>query len=203
MNNISVPVLSYDDIRIYAMEFLSKYNPSQKVPVPIEKIIEINFSIDIIPLPGLQQCLEIDGFTSSNLKEISVDEWMYKNRINRYRFTLAHEIGHVILHKDIYEKYHFSSIDGYIKFIDELSEESLRWLEWQAYAFAGLVLVPSESLNNLTKSTIINIKKKISLEKSWLPAWDYISEHLSKKYIVSPEVISRRLEYDKIKEQYR
>lgn len=170
MNNISVPVLNYDDIRVYAKKFLSKYNPSQKVPVPIEEIMEINFKIDIIPIPGLQQVLEIDGFTSSNLKEISVDEWMYKNRVNRYRFTLAHEIGHVILHKNIYDKYRFSSIDGYIKFIEELSEESLRWIEWQAYAFAGLVLVPSESLNNLTKLAIMNIKKKISLEKSWVPA---------------------------------
>lgn len=128
---------------------------------------------------------------------------MYKNRVNRYRFTLAHEIGHVILHKDIYAKYRFSFIEGYIKFIEELSEEDLRWLEWQAYAFAGLVLVPSESLNNLTKLAVMNVKKKMSLEKSWVPAWDHISEYLSKKYIVSPEVISRRLEYDKIKEQYK
>lgn len=74
MNNISVPVLSYENIRVHARKFLSKYHPSQKVPVPIEEIIEISFKIDIIPIPGLQQVLEIDGFISSNLKEISVDE---------------------------------------------------------------------------------------------------------------------------------
>jgi len=38
---------------------------------------------------------------SSNLKELTVDEYIYNNRLNRYRFTIAHEIGHIIMHADI------------------------------------------------------------------------------------------------------
>lgn len=203
MKKVPIPVLSYDNIRIYARKFLSRYNSSQAIPVPIEAIIEFKFGIDIIPLPGLLQVLEIDGFTSSNLKEISVDGWIYKNRPTRYRFTLAHEIGHVILHREIYTKYQFSSIDTYVNFIEIFPEEDLRWLEWQAYAFAGLVLVPPERLASMTKSAITNIKKKVSLEKSWVLVWDYVSEDLARKFVVSPEVISRRLDYDKIKEGYK
>jgi len=93
-NKIEVPYLSYEQIRARANDFLSQYNPSGIIPVPIEEIIEFALKINIVPIPGLQKALETDGFISSDFSTISVDQFVLEERERRYRFTLAHEIGH-------------------------------------------------------------------------------------------------------------
>jgi hypothetical protein len=40
-------------------------------------------------LPGLRDLLEVDGFISSDLSCISVDQFVLERRLNRYRFTLS------------------------------------------------------------------------------------------------------------------
>ncbi|MBI2478779.1 MAG: hypothetical protein HYV60_09140, partial [Planctomycetia bacterium] len=60
--DIKAPILSYDDLRRRADEFLTEHNPSRTVPVPIEEIIEFELGMDIVPTPGLHQFLEVDGF---------------------------------------------------------------------------------------------------------------------------------------------
>jgi hypothetical protein len=60
-----------------------------RFPPPIEEIAEIKCGLDIIPLPGLRDLLEVDGFISSDLSCITVDQFVLERRLNRYRFTLA------------------------------------------------------------------------------------------------------------------
>lgn len=79
-------------------------------------------NIDIIPLPGLHQSLEVDGFTQSDLSSIYVDEFVYKSRPGRYRFTLAHEVGHIVLHNDIYQKANFQNSQEWKDFINSISD---------------------------------------------------------------------------------
>lgn len=116
------------------------------IPVPIEEIIEFEFGMNIIPIPGLHQGYEIDGFISSDLSEISVDQFVYESRPGRYRFTLAHELGHAVLHRKVYEAAAFSTIKKWKRFIEEIDLQDYEWLEWQGYAFAGLILVPPAPL---------------------------------------------------------
>jgi hypothetical protein len=101
---LSTPIPDYSakDISRKAEEFLKKYHPSLSPPVPIEEIIEFQFHIDIVPLHGLHRAFEVDGFTSNDLTTISVDAFVQESRPGRYRFTLAHEIGHGVLHRDFF-----------------------------------------------------------------------------------------------------
>jgi hypothetical protein len=94
----SVRHLSYDQLRRQAEAFLTRYHASKRIPVPIEQIVEFGLKLDIVPIPGLEEAFEVVGFTSSDLSEITVDEYVYESQANRYRFTLAHEDGHVVLH---------------------------------------------------------------------------------------------------------
>jgi hypothetical protein len=75
---IKAPYYSYEDLRRKADEFLAKYHPAGTIPVPIEEIIEFQFRIDIVPTPGLHQLLETDGFITSDLREIRVDQFVYE-----------------------------------------------------------------------------------------------------------------------------
>lgn len=199
-----IPIHSYEDLRKKADEFLDTYNPSGAIPVPIEEIVEFDFNINVVPVLGLQREFEVEGFTSSDLKNIYVDEYVYTDYLNRYRFTLAHEIGHIILHRNLYNTNRFSSIAGWKEFINSMTEEEHGWLEYQGYAFAGLVLVPRESLIKHTSELVKKIKgKKISLEHNWDFAWELIIAHLGKAFQVSSSVIEKRVDKDGIKEKYK
>lgn len=198
-----IPFYSYEDLCKKADEFLCTHNPSGTIPVPIEKIVEFEFDINIVPVLGLQREIEVEGFTSSDLKNIYVDEYVYTEYINRYRFTVAHEIGHIVLHRNLYRSNRFSSIAEWKEFINSMTEEEHGWLEYQGYAFAGLILAPRENLIKHTKEWVKKIEGKgVSLEKNWDFAWELIMEHLGKAFQVSASVIEKRLDKDGIKKMY-
>lgn len=203
-NKMEAPILSYEDIRKRADAFLHQHHPERNIPVPIEDIVEFKLGINIVPLPGLHQVLEVDGFTSSDMETIFVDEFIYKSRPGRYRFTLAHEVGHVVIHRSIYRTANIRSIKEWKEFINSIPDQTHRWLEYQAYSFGGLVLVPSEHLQRLTDKYVKRIRKEgISLEEKKDPGWEWIADWLAKDFDVSTQVIERRLEKDGIKERYQ
>jgi len=140
---------------------------------------------------------------SSNLKELTVDEYIYNNRLNRYRFTIAHEIGHIIMHADILKAGKIKLIDDYKRFMDGIPEPEYSKLEYQANAFAGLVLVPCQSLCEDVDKQFFSIKKKWpELVKDSKVMWEMIDTILAEKYKVSKSVIDRRITDDKIKTKY-
>jgi len=195
-----IPRYSYEDLRKRADEFLKEHHPSGNIPIPIEEIVEFDFGLNIVPILGLQREFEVEGFTSGDLKNIYVDEYVYTDRITRYRFTLAHEIGHVVLHRHLYDSHKFKSVHGWRDFINSMTEEEHSWLEYQGYAFAGLVLVSKEALAKSIAEWTRKIKNKgISMEKNRDFAWDLITEHVAKAFLVSPDVIEKRMEKDGIK----
>lgn len=203
-NNIKAPIISYDEIRNHANHFLKQYHPSIEIPVPIEEIAEFQMGLNIVPIPGLLRAFDVDGFTSSDLLNIYVDEPIYSDRPGRYRFTLAHEVGHIILHKEIYLKANFRNIKEWKDFINSISEKDHRWLEYQAYSFGGLVLVPREHLVKLTEFYINLIQEEdISLQENWDFAWDLIAAQLAKNFDVSSDVIEKRLSKDKVMNLYQ
>jgi hypothetical protein len=73
---LSPPFLPYRDLRRRAADFLRTRHPAATIPVPIEEIVEFRFHIDIIPVPGLQDAFEVDGFIASDLTNITVDAFM-------------------------------------------------------------------------------------------------------------------------------
>jgi hypothetical protein len=126
---IEVPKLSYDALRGRADDFLRTHHPTYMIPIPIEEIVELKYKIDIIPLPGLHDAFEIDGFISSDLKAITVDEFIYKRRPGRYRFTLAHELAQAVLHRRIFQALRFEEMEDWKRFQREIDEEAREWME--------------------------------------------------------------------------
>ena len=49
-------------------QFLREYHAEGTIRTPIEEIADFKCDLDIIPLPGLRDLLEIDGFISSDLE---------------------------------------------------------------------------------------------------------------------------------------
>lgn len=154
-----VPFLSYDSLRQTATRFLGEHHPSGTIPVPIEDIIEFDFRLDIVPTPGLLRAFEIEAFISSDLTTISVDDTQAETYPNRYRFSLAHELAHLLLHKSIFGGYQFSTIAGWKTTVKMFLPDDYSRLEFQAYALAGLMLVPSGPLIERLQHHITRIRK--------------------------------------------
>lgn len=196
--SLNVPHLTYNQIRSAAEAFLKCYHPSKKIPIPIEPIIEFQMRLDIVPLPGLLEAYNVDGFTSSDLSEISVDQFVYEHRPARYRFTLAHEVGHVVLHADLFKAHRFRGIEAWKRFLMAVPELDYSRLEWQAYSFGGLVLVPGDVLQQELKIAAKQVNAQgLSKETDFAKA--LMTDMVATRFGVSSEVIERRLSYEHIK----
>lgn len=126
---IRVPRLSYEGLRGAANRFLTEHGVADQVPVPIEEIVEFGLGVNIIPLPGLHESHEIDGFLSADMTAISVDLHIFESHPTRYGFTLAHEVGHLVLHGEALKAVAPASIADWRTFVCELAEPNREWLE--------------------------------------------------------------------------
>ncbi len=206
MGKLDIQYLPYQQIAQRAEEFLLTHHPSRDLPVPVEEIVEFKLGVDIVPIPNLQKDFEIEGFTSSDLKIIFVDQFILSERPVRYRFTLAHEIGHIVLHKRIFKEIRISSVKSWKTFVDLIDPQDYSALEFQEYAFGGLILVPPPELKSLMEKNLPDIKHLIKISKSrniereqYLDyAKEKIAQEVAPIFDVSTEVIVKRMEYDKL-----
>jgi len=200
MSPIKAPRLSYPYLANAASSFLDQRHPSRKPPVPIEKIVELEYRMDIIPMLGLQEQIDTVSFISQDLEAIYVDEFIYEQRENRYRFSLAHELAHRILHPSIFAQFEYDDLAGWKQATQAISDEDYRWLEWHANSFAGLVLVPPAQLGTA-------FDKAIAMAREGGAAWDDLSlteegerktieAYIAKEFNVSADVIEKRAEKD-------
>ena len=71
-------------------------------------------------------------------------------------------------------------------------------LEWQAYSFGGLVLVPGDALQQELKLAAKQVKAQgVSKETDF--AKSLMTDMVANRFGVSSEVIERRLNFDQIK----
>lgn len=204
MSPIKVQWLEYEEIHNKAEEFLNTHHPERTLPIPIHDIVDLQLGIHVVPCLGLQREVGTVGFISSDFSTITVDENIHDYVEVRFRFTLAHEIGHAILHKEIYEAFSFSSPQEWKEFQKTVDSTERGKFEWQTDCFAGLILVPREELNSSINEAIKAIDANgISLTENWDYAWDIIAENLGRKFNVSSGTIHYRFRYDKIKDRYK
>ena len=98
----------------------------------------------------------------------------------------------------------FHSIDEWKAFVNSIADQEHSWLEYQAYAFAGLVLVPAAPLELAARECVDKVKSEgIDLYENWDFAWSRIAAFLAKQFGVSSQVIEKRLEKDGLPNHFR
>jgi len=145
--------------------------------------------IQIMVVPGIKSLIGVDAFISSSFSEITIDEYSYTKFPERTRFSIAHEIGHLILHREWYEKYGPKNMGEYLTFCDRVDGQLYKYTEIQAQTFAGMVLVPKNLLAKELKSRVGVIPSNIEPE-----LLTYAIQDLPEVFQVSDAVILRRLQ---------
>lgn len=175
--------------------------PSGQVPVEVEEILwKMGLRID--PIPSLKITSDVDALLSGDLTRIMVDaeEYMDDRHLNRMRFSIAHELGHYVLHKRLYHDIKITSVDEWIHFMESIPEDQYGYIEQQAYEFAGRLLVPSDLLKREVGQAVIKAQAAgfIDWDGSGDAAREYMATNLCRIFGVSSQVIEKRIIREKI-----
>jgi hypothetical protein len=198
-NDLKCQWIDREDLWERADKFRSEYWPENILPVDTEKIVEIRLQLEIEPLHGLLSDIDMDAYLKRDLSGIVVDYDCYMNvkYTNRMRFSFAHELGHFVLHKDIYTDLDITSPEEWRLFILNVPENEYRNFEWQANEFAGRLLVPHERLvreiNNAYKIIQADKKLAVYIQRDPDAVLSRISPLLCKTFGVSETVIETRV----------
>jgi Zn-dependent peptidase ImmA (M78 family) len=152
---------------------LLKRGRVRRAPIPVEKLAALlGAEIVFQPFSG-----EISGIVYRNEDGTAVIGVNSSHSIQRQRFTIAHEIGHLLLHAD--ESLHVDK-NFPIGLRDETSGKSVNQNEIEANQFAAALLMPPNLIADdikpfIGKDVLFAIRK------------------LAKKYMVSEQAMSIRL----------
>lgn len=200
------PWLPFEEIKKRADEFRKTYWGSDNVPVDILLIAEEKLKLNIVPIKNFKMQNDIEALLYDGGKSLAVDETEYMDDrfLNRIRYSVAHEIAHIVLHKDLYSSFNYSNIEQWIETIDSIPDEEYNWIEQQAYEFAGRLLVPINKL----EATLKSIQAKIKLYKASFPdsgnnlLKEHVASMICKEFGVSASVISKRIEREKLENYF-
>ena len=197
--DIKCTFIKISEIQKRSHDFRENFWRINTLPIDMEKIIEQRLRLEIILLSNLP----VDAWLQSDRKAVIVNSDTYNDERydNRLRFSLAHEIGHYILHESIYNLFPYSNYEEFQSFIQCIPDEEYTAFEWQANEFAGSLLVPRECLKKEIQE-MMNKYKKDGTDKYIYESPDEIlprvSVKLAKPFGVSNEVIERRVKVEKL-----
>jgi hypothetical protein len=156
---VNVPYLKESAIETAAGSLLSAYNNrfggADEPPVPVDEIADsfLNLDLRIGNLPELLGRSGVLGATWVREGRVRIDESLdpsvYPAREGRYRFTVAHELGHWELHRPLVlardvQGDLFAAADEADESVIVCRTSSNEPQEWQANTFAGYLLMPKD-----------------------------------------------------------
>ena len=195
-SRIQIPFLADDEIRRRADKF-RQANWGDKIPVNVELIAERNLRLFIIPIPDLRYQAHTEAYLSGDLKELAYDPSLPDVRV---RFSVAHEIGHYVLHRDVITKLRVGSREEWKEVQRDLPDALWGRAEYQAREFAGRLLVPLESLVEAIESLRPSIDQaKKELPDLELPVLkEFVATRVARRFDISYDVIMRRMDAEGI-----
>lgn len=197
------PWVSIKDIWHKAEGFRSGYWPEDTLPIDMEKIVERKLGLEIVPEQDMLQERDIDAYLKVDLTGVVVDyDCFMEDRFStRMRFSYTHEIGHYVLHKEVYAQLPITDPEEWMNFVLTVPEKEYRFLEYQANEFAGRLLVPRSKLIEEVEKSVELIKAtglENHLSEDPTSVLGNISTALGKPFGVSFKVIERRVEREKL-----
>lgn len=143
------PVLTWQQIAATARSFSEKHNlAARDFPLDVEEVAEFDLGMEIRVVSGLlEECGSPAQIGPGEDRPIiAVDTDQYRHQTSFYRFSLAHEIGHFVLHHEWLKQVWrlIDSIEAWKQVIAARSESDYEWVEGQADEFASYLLAPEQ-----------------------------------------------------------
>ncbi|MDP2323841.1 MAG: ImmA/IrrE family metallo-endopeptidase, partial [Gammaproteobacteria bacterium] len=147
MDTVNVPRWDREKLWELAESKYAEWNPDDEIPFPADRVIETVFNVDIVPIKGLAEVISpAKAFLSGQGRQLTVDEAHMMRDGGPFRFTVAHELGHLVLHRDILAAAKYNTSNQYLEFLASIPDDTRSSMEWQANEFAGVLVVPARHL---------------------------------------------------------
>lgn len=122
------------------------------LPLDLIEFIELDLKLDLIPYNRLYCDFGADAAIMADFSGIYVDGEVYDLidtapdwKLNRLRFSLAHELGHYFLHREMFAEQGIVEDEHLLDWLNRHNGEKHR-IEQEANEFAGRMIVPVEKL---------------------------------------------------------
>lgn len=182
-----------EQLERHAEEFLREYHPTLALPVPIEEIVEFRVRLEVLALPGLEKGFGVESFLTKSGTAIVVDERQMLRQEQRYRFSLAHEIGHWILHRGLYAGATIEGLEEYLAFYASLEDAAIEAMEFQARNLGGRILLPRDPFLVQARVVLPGLLAKLPASPSTELVCKGLAKLLAEKFNVHTQVIETRL----------
>ncbi len=183
--SFEIPYLEDEYIENTTVDLLAKYHPSRIIPIPIERIVEIGLRVVIYPFPGLHNNHRLNALLTGDRKVIFVDEKQYRQYVEKSRFSIAHEVGHYVLHWKYHEDLPYTYVDEYIAWRPTLPRKVVDRFETQSHIFAGFLLMPTDELVQACNQVVGEHEADLKYS-SGVDPWPYIANDIARIFEVSP-----------------
>ena len=175
-----------------------------RLPINVFTFFEIDLGLDAIPFDDLTAKYRVEAALLADFSGLYLDAEQYNLmekgpdwKLNRLRFTIAHELAHYFLHRDIARKKHFSTLAAFNAWNANYGGNKYE-IEQEANEFAGCLLVPEKRLREHFEKFGANISKVLPNFMMNAALRDKFSEQIAPRFGVNAQVIAIRLDRDGI-----
>lgn len=178
-----------------------------KYPVDMELLLESVYDVSIVPTSNLEREHQTDTVLAADFKTIYVDLSQYMNHSydTRIRFSLAHELGHIRLHRGFFQAQvqTVSRNNAHAFHYHTMNDQKYRKHESEAHEFAGSLLVPRGHLVAEASQEILNnIDVLYDSGVTIARLLNAMSSRIALAFGVSDAVIARRIAAEKLAEYF-
>jgi hypothetical protein len=175
-----------------------------QTPLDVFTFLEVDLGLDPIPFDDLTAKYRVEAAITADFSGIYLDAEQYalmergpEWKLNRLRFTVAHELAHYFLHRDLPQAEHFLSLPDFARWTESYGGRKYT-IEQEANEFAGRLLVPESRLRTLFEEFALEAEKFVPNFMQTSALRDKFAERAAPRFGVNAQVIAIRLDRDDI-----
>jgi hypothetical protein len=175
-----------------------------RTPIDVFTFLEVDLGLDPIPFDDLVTKYRVEAAIKADFTGIYLDAEQYalmergpEWKLNRLRFTVAHELAHYFLHQDLPQEANFASLPDFARWTANYGGRKYS-AEQEANEFAGRLLVPETRLGALFDEFADPAEKLMPNFMESGQFRDKFAESVAPRFGVNQQVVAIRLDRDGI-----
>ncbi len=175
-----------------------------RTPLDVFTFFEVDLRLDPIPFDDLTAKYRIEAAITADFTGIYLDAEQYalmergpEWKLSRLRFTVAHELAHFFLHRELPQKENFASLPDFARWTESYGGRKYT-IEQEANEFAGRLLVPESRLRVMFDEFAAEAERLVPNFMQGNALREKFAERVAPRFGVNAQVIAIRLDRDGI-----
>ena len=174
----------------------------EQTPIDVFAFLELDLGLNPIPFDDLTAKYRVEAAITADFTGIYLDAEQYALmekgpdwKLSRLRFTVAHELAHYFLHRDLPQAGNFESLPDFSRWTATYGGKKYS-AEQEANEFAGRLLVPENRLRECFDEFAVEAEKLLPNFMASSSLRDKFAEKVAPRFGVNAQVIAVRLDRD-------